>query len=109
MPRKPRDFDAELKALQNKAKDLKARQKTQFGDLVIATGADALSVEELAGLLLAGLEQATANPQAREGWRRRGESFFQHGGRERANGRGEKPARPHPHGTAAPGASAAAE
>ena len=51
MPRKPRDIDAELKALQDKARELKARQKTQLGELVIATGADSLSAEELAGLL----------------------------------------------------------
>src|SRR4051794_29104255 len=80
MPRKPRDIEAELKALQDKAKGLKARQKAQLGELVLATGADSLTAEELAGLLLAGLEQAQATPQTREGWRRRGETFFQRGG-----------------------------
>jgi DNA-binding protein H-NS len=79
MPRKPRDIDAELKALQDKARELKARQKTQLGELVIATGADSLSAEELAGLLLMALEQASTAPQMREGWRRRGEAFFQRG------------------------------
>ena len=38
--RKPRDFDAQLKALNEKAKQLKDRKIRQYGDLVIATGAD---------------------------------------------------------------------
>ena len=38
--RKPRDFDGELKALQDKARDLKSRKVHQLGELVIATGAD---------------------------------------------------------------------
>ena len=48
--RKPRDFDGELKALQDKARDLKSRKVQQLGELVIATGADSLSVDELAAL-----------------------------------------------------------
>jgi hypothetical protein len=36
--RKPRDFDAELKALGDKARDLKSRKVQQLGELVIATG-----------------------------------------------------------------------
>ena len=40
--RKPRDFDAELKALNEKAAMLKSRKVQQFGELVIATGADSL-------------------------------------------------------------------
>ena len=47
--KKPRDLDAELQALQQRAKALKGRRVTQFGELVIATGADHLSIEELAG------------------------------------------------------------
>ena len=47
--RKPRDFDAELKALEDRARELKSRKVQQLGELVIATGADALSAEELAG------------------------------------------------------------
>jgi hypothetical protein len=39
--RKPRDFDSELKALADKAKQLKERRVQQLGELVIATGADA--------------------------------------------------------------------
>ena len=40
--RKPRDFDAELKALVDKARNLKSRKVQQLGELVVATGADAL-------------------------------------------------------------------
>lgn len=47
--RKPRDFDTELKALEDKAKELKTRKVQQLGELVIATGADQLSTDELAG------------------------------------------------------------
>ena len=49
--RKPRDFDAELKALNEKAAMLKSRKVQQFGELVIATGADSLSIDELTGAL----------------------------------------------------------
>jgi hypothetical protein len=46
--RKPRDFDAELKALGDKARDLKGRKVQQLGELIIATGADTLTTLELA-------------------------------------------------------------
>ena len=36
--RKPRDFDGELKALEDKARDLKSRKVLGLGELVIATG-----------------------------------------------------------------------
>jgi DNA-binding protein H-NS len=50
--RKPRDFDVELKALGEKARDLKSRKVQQLGELVVATGADALNADELAGALI---------------------------------------------------------
>jgi hypothetical protein len=77
--RKPRDIDAELKALQEKAKGLKARKVSQHGELVAATGADQLDPEILAGVLLAAVE--TTDTTAREAWRRRGATFFQRQGR----------------------------
>ena len=43
--RKPRDFDSELQVLTEKAKQLKVRKVQQLGELVIATGADALDVD----------------------------------------------------------------
>jgi hypothetical protein len=51
--RKPRDYDAELKALTDKAKALKEDKLRRLGELVVATGADALPMEILAGALLA--------------------------------------------------------
>ncbi len=54
--RKPRDYDAELKALDDKARQLKARKRDQLGELVIATGADTLPIEQLAGALLLAAE-----------------------------------------------------
>ena len=73
--RKPRDFDGELKALGDKARDLKSRKVQQLGELVIATGADSLSVDELAGgLIMLAEAKDTAKKEA---WARRGAAFFQ--------------------------------
>ena len=73
--RKPRDFDAELKALGEKAAMLKSRKVQQFGELVMATGADTLSIEELTGALVT--IAATNEPQKREAWATKGQAFFQ--------------------------------
>lgn len=73
--RKPRDIDAELKALADKAKGLKARRLTQFGDLVVATHADTLDADILAGVLLSAVEEN--DEEAKEAWRRKGAAFFQ--------------------------------
>jgi DNA-binding protein H-NS len=73
--RKPRDFDGELKALQDKARELKSRKVQQLGELVIATGADALSADELAGALIVLSETKEAGK--REAWAKRGAAFFQ--------------------------------
>ncbi|MGA7717790.1 conjugal transfer protein TraD [Bradyrhizobium sp.] len=73
--RKPRDFDGELKALGDKARDLKSRKVQQLGELVVATGADALTANELAGALIVLAETKEAGK--REAWARRGAAFFQ--------------------------------
>lgn len=73
--RKPRDFDAELKALGDKARDLKSRKVQQLGELVMATGADALNANELAGALIVLAE--TKETGRREAWAKRGAAFFQ--------------------------------
>ena len=73
--RKPRDYDAELKALEDKARELKIRKVQQLGELVIATGADALTPGELAGALVALAE--TKDVGKREAWAKRGAAFFQ--------------------------------
>ena len=51
--RKVRDFDTELKALNDCAKLLRSRKIQQFGELIEATGADALEPDLLAEALLA--------------------------------------------------------
>jgi DNA-binding protein H-NS len=80
--RKPRDFDAELKALGDKARDLKSRKVQQLGELVIATGADTLTPDELAGALIVLTE--TKDPKKMEAWAKRGAAFFQSRSRRNA-------------------------
>nr|WIE94396.1 conjugal transfer protein TraD [Mesorhizobium sp. WSM4875] len=80
--RKPRDYDAELKALEDKARELKTRKVQQLGELVIATGADQLSTEELVGALVAIAE--TKETAKREAWAKRGAMFFDSGFRRTA-------------------------
>jgi hypothetical protein len=82
--RKPRDFDSELKALTDKANMLKERKVRQFGELVIATGADGLNPETLTGALLAIAK--TKDAKEREAWRVSGAAFFQ--GQPRKTDRG---------------------
>ena len=72
--RKPRDYDAELKALEDTARELKTRKVQQLGELVIATGADALTADELAGALIVLAE--TADTGKKEAWAKRGAAFF---------------------------------
>jgi DNA-binding protein H-NS len=72
--RKPRDFDSELKALTEKAKQLKARKVLQLGELVIATGADSFDPEMLAGCLLEAAQ--TKDTTKKEAWRKRGQDSF---------------------------------
>jgi hypothetical protein len=72
--RKPRDFDAELKALEDRARDLKLRKVQQLGGLVIATGADALNPDELAGAVIVLAE--TKDTGKKEAWAKRGAAFF---------------------------------
>ena len=74
--RKPRDIDAELKALADKARGLKAQRIMQLGELVTVTGADALDLEALAGALLA-VVQRSKTAETTEAWRREGAAFFQ--------------------------------
>ena len=80
--RKPRDFDAELKALGDKTRDLKSRKVQQLGELVIATGADTLTPDELAGALIVLAE--TKETGKSEAWARRGAAFFQSRARRNA-------------------------
>lgn len=72
--RKPRDYDSELKAISQRAKQLQERKLRQLGELVVATGADALPIEELAGALIAARD---ADVATKGEWRMRGAAFFQ--------------------------------
>ena len=85
--RKPRDYDAELKALDERAKQLRERRLAQFGELVTATGADALDVEMLAGALLAAAE--SKDNATKEAWRKRGAASFQRTARRASGGAGD--------------------
>jgi hypothetical protein len=72
--RKPRDFDSALRALTDKTKALKENKRRQLGDLIVATGADALDMETLAGGLLTMV--STDDAVQKESWRKRGAAFF---------------------------------
>jgi hypothetical protein len=100
--RKPRDYDAELKALADKAKALRERKVTQLGELVIATKADTLDVEVLAGALLAAV--GDKDNAAREAWRKAGAAFFSGGRSARRKARPDSEARAQGSGDAQPGA-----
>ena len=82
--RKVRDYDAELKALTERAREVKAKRVQQLGELVAATGADALDIETLAGVLLDAAGSKDAD--AREAWRAKGAGFFQRRGRKAGRG-----------------------
>ena len=72
--RKTRDYDAELKSLEQHTRALKERRLKQLGELVCATGAETLDAYLLAGGLLAMVE--ANDPAAKEGWRAKGAAFF---------------------------------
>jgi hypothetical protein len=104
--RKPRNFDAELKSLEDKARDLKARKVQQLGELVISTGADALSADELAGALIVLAE--TKDAGKREAWAKRGAAFFQGRSRRTASASGRDAGRTPWHSSSAQPASGGA-
>jgi hypothetical protein len=79
--RKVRDYDAELKALNEKARALKARKIEQLGALVVATGADALDLEVIAGMLRHGVLEAKV-AAVKESWRADGATFLKRRGRK---------------------------
>lgn len=78
--RKVRDYDAELKTLNDKARALKAKKVEQFGQLVSVTGADALDLDVLTGALITAVE--TSDAETREVWRVKGAAFFQQRGKK---------------------------
>ena len=110
--RKPVDLDAQIKALQEKAKSLKDRQRSQLGDLVLATGADALPLEAIAGVLLAAVEQAREKPEVIARWAERGQAFFRgdhkQSSRGKRNGAGDPAPGPSGDGATAPASNSPA-
>lgn len=84
--RKPRDYDSDMKALRERAQLLKTRKVQQLGELVIATGADTLPIEQIAGALLAAVDMQDA--VVLEGWGERGDAFFR--SRTRSTARGNR-------------------
>jgi hypothetical protein len=84
--RKPRDYEAELKALEDRARDLRTRKVAQHGELVAATGADRIDVDLLAGGLIALTE--LADEKRKEQLRQRGAAFFRGRPRKAAGGTG---------------------
>ena len=79
--RKVRDYDAELKSLGDKARMLKARKIEQLGALVVATGADTLDLDVLAGMLRHGVAESKVSA-VKERWRDDGAMFLGKHGRE---------------------------
>jgi hypothetical protein len=75
--RRPRDYDAEMKQLADKAKALQDRKLRELGQLVTATGADGLGADVLAGVLVAAV--ATTDMVQKEAWRTAGAAFFLRG------------------------------
>ena len=91
--RKPRDFDAELQVLMQRAKKVKTQKTTQLGELVQVVRADTLPMEALAGALLAAVDQAKKQPEAVARWTERGHTFLQTGGKR---GKKQTPGDPAP-------------
>jgi hypothetical protein len=95
--RKVRDFDAELQALEERRKILRQRKIQQLGELVEATGADALDADRLAGALIAATEEKNGSVIA--SWTSLGARFFRETSRKsshraRTNGPSGKAAQP---------------
>ncbi len=81
MARKPRNYDAELQALMDKARKVRTQKTTRLGELVQIVGADDLPMEALAGALLAVVKQSKDQPGTVERWTEAGKSVFQQGGK----------------------------
>lgn len=103
--RRPRDIQAELKALKDKQADLRQRHRHDLADLLEKTGAAELNPDLLAGLLLEAVDKANAAEDGKsdptiDRWRRAGEAFFRNGSRQR-NGRDSAPSAQAPAGEGA--------
>jgi hypothetical protein len=110
MARKPRDYDAELQALMERAKKVKTQKTTQLGELVQVIGADSLPIETLAGVLLTALDDAKSQPETVARWTERGQAFFQQGAKRTKKASGDEPTSGSAgHGSSAPAIERAAQ
>ena len=98
--RKPRDIDAELKQLAERTRELRKTRVVQLGELVVACGADALPLEELAGAMRHAA--ATKDASMKEAWRLTGAAFFRTTPRPRKAAAAGPAKQPPPAGTAPP-------
>jgi hypothetical protein len=79
--RRVRDYDRELSALAERANQLRAEKVKRLGELVIATGADRVGMDALAGGLLFVASESKRNGN-KEAWRSAGAGFFQSAARK---------------------------
>jgi hypothetical protein len=110
MARKPRDYDAELQALMERAKKVKTQKTTQLGELVQVIGADSLPIEALAGVLLTALDESKRQPETLARWTERGQAFFQQDTRRgKKTSPGDPAAAPAGNGSTTPATERAAQ
>jgi Ti-type conjugative transfer relaxase TraA len=70
------DISDDLKAIENRGRELRTKQKNAIGETVIATGAEKkLTANQLAGLLLDALERAKTDPAVKKKWEEIGEAL----------------------------------
>ena len=97
-----------MNALNERAKLLKERKLCQLGELVIATGADVLAIDVLAGAMLVAAD--IKDTATMEGWRLRGAAFFQSASRSAARrSRGDARGAPAGDGSAQPASGEASK
>ena len=86
--RKPRDIDAELKALQDKQSSSAPAASPNSASSSPQPAPTRSMLETLAGALLDAVERAKADPSAKEAWRRKGDGFFRRERPDQAERRG---------------------
>ena len=86
--REPPNYAEEMKALKEKADELKRESARRLGELVVATGARELPPDVLAGALLDLVGRYRDDPAGLSAFAASGAAFFRGtGSRRRANGR----------------------
>jgi len=71
------DITDDLKLIEERILEMKAKQKAAIGEMIIATGAEKiLSSNQLSGLVLCGIDQAKADPAVTKKWEERDAAHF---------------------------------